>query len=283
MAPHPPIHEEAEPDYPFSDLDTCGYFRTAVVVDYFPVEQVQALLPDYLELAPGPDVPAGKHPVVLIFGFEEAIKPYWMPIKGPNYLEYIYAIADTRLKNRTHGYTAPFFYMAQLRMNRFYPYILGRLVGYLKIMTRFTVHPYAFYMYSFWSGRPLAAFSVEPEEGKVPQIPTEFLVWKERMNQPIVSNLSIGGIRISGPLFTHYQFEWSLASFQKATTTLDVPESGLLGLPQGNYKWGPLVGSKSGTIMLSLPFEWLMPFSRKVLDEWVGLTPAKKKGQGAGQ
>ena len=118
----------------------------------------------------------------------------------------------------------------------------------------------------------------------MPQLPTEFLRWKERLNQPIVSRLSIWGIRISGPLFTHYQFEWSLASFQSASATLDVPESGLLGLPQGNYKWGPLIGDKSGVLMASLPFEWLMPFPRKVLDEWDSLQPAvKKKAFRAGQ
>ena len=283
MAPHPPPVLPGEPNYPFSDLDTCGYFRTAIVVDYFPEEQVRKLLPNYLELAPGEGVPPGKHPVVMIFGFEEGIRPYWLWFKGPNYLEYIFAIPDTKLKRvkPTDGYDAPFFYMAQLRMNRVYPYILGRLVGYLKIMSRFTIHPFAFYMYTFWRNKPLAAFSVTPLT-KLAAMPDDFEIWKERLNQPIISRLSVFGVRISGPLITHYQFEWQLANFESATASLDVPGTQLLGLPRGSYKWGPLTGTGSGALLASLPFEWVPPFSREILDDWKKSQPARAKVQAVG-
>jgi hypothetical protein len=276
-ASHPPPREPGEPPYEFSWTDTSGSFRAAVVAEYLPVEQIRGAIPDYLELAPQDDAPAGTHPVALIFGFEMDVKPYWWPFGGPNYLEFIIAVPDTRFKNAREGYTGPFFYMPQLRMNRVYPFILGRLVGYLKVLTRFEVRGFSFAMRRLLSGQPVARFEVQPvnqHQGGLHQ--TTFARWKERLNQPMASKLAISDV-----MFTHYQFEWNKAIFQEARATLHVEPGGAIPiLKPGEYAWQPLAEGTTGAMLILLPFEWLMPFRRGVLDRHAAAQPSAARAAG---
>lgn len=278
---YPPVPLPGEPRYPFSRLDTAGHFRASVVVDYIDRERAQSMLPDYLELAPDAATPAGKHPVTLIFGWEENIRPVFAFWKGPSYAEFVIALPDVRLKGATGGYSGPFFFMPQLRLIRFYPILLGILVGYNKIPTRLPATEDTFFMKTAILGRTMAEYRVrfrggtgELSEARTPAMD----VWLRRLNQPMVARLFFTGI-----LFTHYQWEWDKAKVRLVDSTLKVALDGIPGYPPGQYAWGAFSEeSGTGAMAVFLPFEWLAPFDRKVLDEHQARLAAKAKAAGGG-
>ncbi len=279
---YPPKLLAGEPHYPFSKLDTAGHFRASVVVDYIDRDAAQAMLPDYLELAPDEATPPGKHPATLIFGWEENIRPVFAFWKGPSYAEFVIALPDVRLKGVKDGYSWPFFFMPQLRLIRFYPILLGLLVGYNKIPTRLPATEDTFMMKTAILGRLMASYTVKlrgktetPDALNSPAME----VWLRRLNQPMVARLFFTGI-----LFTHYQWEWNKAKVRLADSKLSVAMDGIPGYPPGVYEW-PAFDSARGTgaMAVFLPFEWLAPFGRRVLDEHQArLEAVKVKAAGAG-
>ena len=263
----PPEHEPGEPNYPYSVWDYHGYIRTAIVVDYLDRAKVAALLPDYLELAPVPDCAPDKHPVLFSFGFNEHFGPVWLPVKTISYMELLVSIPNTQLTDKHDGYVGPFYYPPRLWLNRLFPTIVGRLLGYRKMLGRIPTTADSCTIRRLFGGE-IARLKFTPcgISGPISKIPA-FGPWMRRANQPIVTK-----VFFSNPLFTHFQWEWNLAKGQQAEVELEVLSSDFPVLAPGTYRWSPLRDGASGAILVSAPFEWQIPFPRSVLDEAVGET-----------
>ena len=260
----PPVHEPGEPKYPYSIWDYHGYIRTAVVVQYLDRDRVEALLPDYLELAPVPDGDAGKHPVLFSFGFNEHFGPVWLPAKTISYMELLVSIPDTQLKDKSHGYAGPFYYPVRLWLNRLFPTVVGGLLGYPKMLGRVPTTADSCDIHKLFGGA-LARVKFTPcgISGPIAKIPA-FGSWMRHANQPIVTK-----IFFSDPLFTHFQWEWDLAKGQQLEVEMEVFSADFPVLGPGTYRWSPLQEGTSGAILVSSPFEWQIPFSRTILSESV--------------
>ena len=260
----PPEREPGEPNYPYSIWDYHGYIRTTIVVDYLDRAKVAALLPDYLELAPVPEAAADKHPVLFSFGLNQHFGPIWMPFKTISYMELLVSIPDTQLKGKSKGYVGPFFYPPRLWLNRLFPTIVGRLLGYRKFLGRIPTTADSCTIRTLFGGE-IAHLKLKPcgISGPISKIPA-FGPWMRRANQPIVTK-----VFFSEPLFTHFQWEWNLAKGQQAEVELEVLSSDFPVLAPGTYRWSPLREGASGAILVSSPFEWQIPFARSVLKEAV--------------
>ncbi|MBZ5593506.1 MAG: acetoacetate decarboxylase family protein [Acidobacteriia bacterium] len=258
----PPEHEPGEPHYPYSIWDYHGYIRTVIVVDYLDRAKVEALLPDYLELAHVPDAALEKHPVLFSFGLNEHFGPVWMPVKTISYMELLVSIPDTQLKGKRDGYVGPFYFPPRLWLNRLFPTVVGRLLGYPKMLGRVPTTADSCTIRRLFGGE-IARLKVTPcgISGPIAKIPG-FGRWMRRANQPIATK-----VFFSSPLFTHFQWEWNLAKGQQAEVTLEVISADFPVLARGTYRWSPLQEGQSGAILVSSPFEWQIPFSRKILDE----------------
>ena len=259
----PPKHEPGEPNYPYSIWDYHGYIRTVIVVDYLDRAKVEALLPDYLELKPVPDCLPDKHPVLFSFGFNQHFGPVWMPIRTLNYMELLVSIPDTRLKGCSSGYFEPFYYPPRLWLNRLFPTVVGRMLGYPKMLGRIPTTADSCTIRRLFGGE-IARIKITPcgVSGPIGKIPG-FGRWMRRANQPIATK-----VFFSGPLFTHFQWEWNLAKGQQAEVKLEVISKDFPVLGPGTYRWTPLKEGESGAVLVSSPFEWQIPFSRKILDEF---------------
>jgi hypothetical protein len=260
----PPEREPGEPNYPYSIWDYHGYIRTAIVVNYLDRAKVAALLPDYLELAPVPDCAADKHPVLFSFGLNQHFGPIWMPFKTISYMELLVSIPDTQLKGKSGGYVGPFYYPPRLWLNRLFPTIVGRLLGYRKFLGRIPTTADSCTIRTLFGGE-IARLKLKPcgISGPISKIPA-FGPWMRRANQPIVTK-----VFFSEPLFTHFQWEWNLAKGQQAEVELEVLSSDFPVLAPGTYRWSPLRSGESGAILVSSPFEWQIPFARSVLSKAV--------------
>jgi len=260
----PPKREPGEPGYPYSIWDYHGYIRTAIVVDYLDHSKVAALLPDYLEMIEVPDAGPDRHPVLFSFGLNQHFGPIWMPFKTISYMELLVSIPDTQLKGKTVGYVGPFYYPPRLWLNRLFPTVVGRLLGYRKILGRIRTTADSCTICRLFGGE-IARLKLKPcgISGPISKIPA-FGPWMRRANQPIVTK-----VPFSEPLFTHFQWEWNLAKGQQAEVELEVLSSDFPVLGPGTYRWSPLQDGESGAILVSSPFEWQIPFPRSVLTEAV--------------
>lgn len=260
----PPEREPGEPNYPYSVWDYHGYIRTTIVVDYLDRAKVAAMLPDYLELGPVPECSPEKHPVLFSFGVNEHFGPVWMPFKTISYMELLVSIPDTRLKGKSDGYVGPFYYPPRLWLNRLFPTIVGRLLGYQKFLGRIPTTADSCTIRRLFGGE-IARLKFTPcgISGPISKIPA-FGPWMRRANQPIVTK-----VFFSEPLFTHFQWEWNLAKGQQAEVELEVLSSDFPVLAPGTYRWSPLKDGTSGAILVSSPFQWQIPFPRSVLTESV--------------
>lgn len=257
----PPVHEPGEPRYPYSIWDYHGYIRTAIVVEYLDCNAVAKLLPNYLELAPVPDCAAGKHPVLFSFGFNEHFGPVWLQLKTISYMELLVSIPDTQLKDKSRGYVGPFYYPLRLWLNRLFPTVVGRLLGYPKLLGRIPTTADSCGIHKLFGGA-IARVKFTPSgiSGPISKIPA-FGFWTRRANQPIVTK-----VFFSDPLFTHFQWEWNVAKGQQVEVELEVFSSDFPVLGPGTYHWSPLQEGASGAILVSSPFEWKIPFPLRSLD-----------------
>jgi hypothetical protein len=268
----PPEREPGEPNYPYSIWDYHGYIRTTIVGDYLDRAKVAAMLPDYLELAPVANCSPDKHPVLFSFGLNQHFGPVWMPFKTISYMELLVSIPNTQLKGKSDGYVGPFYYPPRLWLNRLFPTVVGRLLGYRKMLGRIPATADSCSIHKLFGGE-IARLKLTPcgISGPIAKIPA-FGLWMQRANQPIVTK-----VFFSSPLFTHFQWEWNLAKGQQAEVELEVfsPDFPVLG--PGSYRWSPLKEGTSGAILVSSPFEWQIPFPRSTLSE-----PAGQKTMAAG-
>jgi len=270
--PLPGIHN----DIPVktSHADFCGQYLTTMVATYTDAKALAETLPRDVELDPA-HIHDGKHAVVYMFGYTENLRAVWDPLPGFNYVEFAIGIPSVRIVNPNKGgYKFPFLYLPHLWLSRLYPTILGWNIGYQKSWGWVWGANNCYHIRSF-SGKRIvdAEFTILPGHDQVSladgKTQPNLQHWKDLLDQPQVNPLGNAEL-----LFLHYHWGWSNALLQPVAAEV-VVHNDVPGLPAGKYSFPPIDATQwngpmapIGAFRLCAPFELLLPFPRKVLEDY---------------
>src|SRR5262245_50573450 len=113
--------------YPHAEVYAVGTYQAATVLWSLPLAVAQALLPSGLELGPQQVAPPGEHPVLLMFGHHQGVRPNFLHVPGMEYLEFLVAVPHVQWVQRTDPYRGPFAFLPRLFLDRWLPTALGWL------------------------------------------------------------------------------------------------------------------------------------------------------------
>jgi hypothetical protein len=254
--------------------DACGKYLTAMIGLHANAERLAAQLPPGLALDPD-RIHEGKHPLVLIFGYTQNLRRIWWPLPGMSYLEFLVGIPNIMLVdkdgNAEDKYDFRFFYIPLLHLNRFYPTLIGWLVGYRKRWSRVTATENSYTVKTLFLGRDIlhAEFGPKPKDAELAAAAShDTELWSQLLNQP---NLNPFG---DTHLFLHFHWDWAGAKeIEPITATVTVYRD-LPGLSPGKYDIGGMDVTRfidaeappPGAVRFCSPFELLPPFSKKLLE-----------------
>jgi len=283
-------HNRPSPHYPIpmtdNDIpvkpersDAAGQFIATMIVTYANVAELQAVLPPDTDLDPA-HIHDGKHAIIYMLGYTQNLHRVWNPLPGINYMEFAVGVPSVRIK-REGGYDFPFFYLPTLYLSRFYPVLMGWMVGYRKHWGWVYGEDKTYEIAKLGGTRILSAsFDV----GTFPPLALggaddNARHWTELLDQPHANPF--------GPrefLYLHYHWDWPDALLQPVRADVEVFEA-LPGLPCGKYHFeglnqGEWVDGMApiGAFRLCAPFELLSPFGRKALRDYrvmMSLEPAE--------
>ena len=249
--------------------DAAGQYIATIIVTRADVASLRAILPPDAELDPA-YIHYGQHAIIYMFGFTENLHRVWNPLPGVNYMEFAVGIPSVRIK-RKDGYDFPFFYLPTLYLSRFYPVLMGWMVGYRKHWGWVYGQDKTYEIARLRGKRILSAsFEIAPVPALVMNKADN---WQDLLNQPHANPF--------GPdeyLYLHYHWDWQNALLQPVMADVEVFEA-LPGLPPGKYRFGPLDtaagldGMTTGAMRVCAPFELLPPFSRKALKDYRAMMP----------
>jgi hypothetical protein len=267
-----------EPKYPIpltkTDLpvktrlcDDCGNYVGTLIGTYVDVEQMKKILPPGTSLDPAhihknPNPPhEDQHAMIMLFGYTEDLHFGWWPFRSMNYLECGVAVPHICIDDNVQ-YVDRFFYIPILHLNRFYPVLLGWMVGYRKKWSRVTTTFNTYTIKSLFTGRPImhAVFTPTKVEAK-----ENSEHWKELCEEPHLNQFG------ADKLFLHFHWDWKSALFESVDAVVTLYED-FPGIKAGTYNFKGLDQGKwddgrapMGAVRLASPFELLLPFSLKKL------------------
>lgn len=247
--------------------DVAGQYIATMIVTSADVADLKAVLPRDAEFDPA-QIHNDRHAIIYMFGYTENLHRVWNPLPGINYMEFAVGIPSVRIK-REGGYDFPFFYLPTLYLSRFYPVLMGWMVGYRKhwglVYGRDKTYEIA-----TLGGKKILSASFEI--AALPQLITrgsKVVHSREWLDQPHANPF--------GPdefLYLHFHWDWKNALLEPVTADVEVFDA-LPGLPSGKHHFEPLDRGEcrdekapTGAFRLWAPFELLSPFSRKALRDY---------------
>jgi len=271
-APHYPI-PLTDYDIPVKPKrsDASGLYIATLIATYADRAELQATLPPDAVLDPPDPKNAdeqnhnGKHPVIYMLGYTQNLHRGWNPLPGINYLEFSVGIPSVRIK-RKDGYNFPFFYLPTLYLNRFYPVVMGWMVGYRKHWG-WVYGQDNTYSVATLGGKKILSAEFESSNSPPLLIGSPSAVpWRKLLDQPHANPFGRDDF-----LYLYFRLDWQNATLQSVRADLEI-FCALPGLPPGKYHFQPLDRGEwhdgmapMGAFRLCAPFELLSPFSRKAL------------------
>jgi hypothetical protein len=160
-------------------LQATGRLEAVVAICDLPADQACALLPPGLELWPPGTAPAGRQPLLLLFGEHRRVGLDGLPF-GLRYLEVVVALPSVRPR---HGPTGPFCHLPLLLLDHLLPTLLGRwLYGFAKRRAAIRRTGDSFEVTRRRDGAPLVVAHVRPSAARLDLEPVRSL-----LEQPLIS------------------------------------------------------------------------------------------------
>ena len=247
--------------------DASGLYIATIVGTYADGAELQGTLPPDAALDPA-QIRDGKHAIILMFGYTQNLHRVWNPLPGINYMEFAVGIPSVRIK-REAGYDFPFFYLPTLYLSRFYPVLMGWLVGYRKHWG-WVYGQDKTYEVATLGGRKI--LSAKFDAGSSSSLVTggsEAAPWPEFLDQPHANPLGHNDF-----LYLQFRLDWGNAMLEPVRADVEI-FCPLPGLPPGKYRFQPLGNGERpdgmapmGAFRLRAPFELLSPFSREALKDY---------------
>lgn len=214
----------------------------------FPAGVVRSMLPPGLELDRQFLTPAGQHPVVLYFGWQDRVRANFWP-GGWDYLEFIISVpyvrhADPGLRTAVPG---PFIYMPRLYLNKRAPVLLGVWgYGYNKALAEMSADDRC-YEVRAPGGGPIVScsFSKARATGSCVDFPRMRAV-QEAYALPLISRT-----RWKSWMYSYFDFALGQALIQPIDMSIEIHDPAATGLPANRYDVPSVVSSDLGGFFMS--------------------------------
>ena len=214
----------------------------------FPADVVQAMLPPGLELSPQTVTAPEQHPVVILFGWQEEVRPNLLP-GGMNYREFIITVpyvrhSDPELQVKVPG---PFIYMPRLYLDKAMPIWLGvYCYGYQKRRARIQTDDNSYEVSNADSNAPIIAgeYTKAGPTGSIMDYP-HMHVANSLYSLPLISK------NLLGWQYSYFDFALGQALIQPISMEIKIYNDEAAGLPAGLYQVPPIQGNGLGGFFFS--------------------------------
>ena len=217
--------------FPQSPNDIIGRYRAYIILTYIDVAVAHAALPAYLQLAPPPGTPPGKHPAMYSFGTHEHVHPRFFTLWDYSYDEALVGLPNVLLRQANGSTTGPFFHMTAVRLDNLFADEIGVAMGFPKKMAKFQVtnNSYSFRM----GGGPIMTGQFQLSGGVFDSsFPNFQVIEKFMLQQPVITQSPLGNLlQVPFHIFT------DTAVMQPATAAIEIADMSLPGLPAGKYNF----------------------------------------------
>ncbi len=219
--------------WPWSSLYGMAQTSGANAVFGLPAADVAKTLPKGLELAPQTLTGPGQHPIIILFGWQDRVRPNIFP-GGVDYKEFIIAVpyvqhADPKLRKQVPG---PFIYMPRLYLNKDFPIWLGVYgYGYKKEKARIMADEDSYEVRNIKTGAPIisATYTAAGPTGSEMEYP-KFKLTREPYSLPMIS------WNLLGWQYSFYDFALGQARIQPVSMSIKIYNNEAAGLPAGLHQ-----------------------------------------------
>jgi hypothetical protein len=184
-----------------------------------PSEGIEPTLPRGVVLPAEASKPGYRHPVNIAFGYQRNIHATGLGLlPGFNYMELVIAIPDLCLSPAVDHFSGPCSTFLRLDLNELVPIILGRVVGWPKMLRRIQTDANSFRIINFWLNSLLVSGTFQPF-GKIGH-PGQFSAFADIMRtfaQPVVSHSILGHL-----MFNRLTWHWDRVVLQEVDADLSV-------------------------------------------------------------
>lgn len=236
--------------WPWSAMYGMAQTSGASAVMALPSEAVQAMLDPGLQLAAqdmtGPD----QHPVLLLFGWQNDVRPNRVPFGGGKYMEFIVSVPFVQHKSASlHARCpGPFIYMPRLFLDQLFPTLLGIWgYGYNKELAtiRGDQTDYTVFRRNTQTALISCSYRATAPTGSEVDFP-HFRVTRKPYALPLVSRTRFGQWH-----YSFYDFALGQALIQPIEMTIKVYSKDVGGLPPGIYEVPSILSSGLGGFFVS--------------------------------
>lgn len=187
-----------------------------------------------LVLAAQDMTPPDQHPVLLLFGWQNDVRPNRAPFGGGRYMEFIVSVPFVQHEDaRQHRYCpGPFIYMPQLYLDQLFPTLLGIWgYGYNKDLAtiRADQSDYTVFARNTQNALISASYTATGATGTEVDF-AHFSVARKPYGLPLVSRTRLGTWH-----YSYYDFALGQALIQPVDMTIKVYADKVGGLPPGTY------------------------------------------------
>jgi hypothetical protein len=214
------------------------------------------MLPNQLELAPQDLTPPGQHPILLLFGRQQHVRPNFLHTKGQDYLEFIVAVPYVQWAVPGYPYHGPFAFLPRLYLDHWLPTVLGWLCGFAKRRAIMAETADA-YEVRFLLTQKLAIRGNFAGRGDLrpPADFSHFEPMRDVFLLPLVTRMAMG-------YCVCLDFDWHLdkAQLQAVDGRVDVGHAFVPGLPVDSFVVKGLDDAPLGAFRFVVPWSLTRPF-----------------------
>jgi len=248
--------QQSDDAAPQLSSDLRGIYLLTMTPSSITAEEARKILPLGMEMDPAKAPPDGKHPVMIAFGFQQHVRAAIAPPSVYfSYLEFVVFLPNVRLSKPRRGFRGPFTMMCKLYLNRLLPTILGRIIGYPKVLSRVETTETSYKIHSLFRGVPIlsAEFKLAGDPMKL-AASSNLRQFENAFSQPVGSRGMFGTM-----LCAFFQYQADQAQVQPVEAQVEVFVDGVPGLPKGRHNWRGVTADPAGACRMRFPWTMAVP------------------------